>query len=384
VYMLDQSTIEELKKTAKAMVAPGKGILAADESFGTIEKRFTKINLPSTEESRRSYRGLLFTAPGIGQYISGVIMFDETIRQSTTPFIPPLVRGDLKRNSPPILGGDRGGKDGRTFVKVLQEAGVLPGIKVDQGTKEMEQSPNEKVTKGLEGLPERLKEYVGLGAKFTKWRAVITITPPNPPLNKEGNGRGGLPTDANILQNVKDLALYAKASQGAGLVPMVEPEVLMDGSHSISKCAEVSEKTLRYLFEELEKAGVVIEGTILKTNMVVPGKESTKKVSPQEVAEATAALFKRVLPPNLPGCAFLSGGLSEVDATAFLDAMNKMGKFPWQLSFSYGRALQDSALKIWNGKAENVAAAQAKFLHRAKMNGLATLGQYSSDRENSP
>jgi fructose-bisphosphate aldolase class I len=321
--MLDQSTIEELKKTAKAMVAPGKGILAADESFGTIEKRFTKINLPSTEENRRNYRGLLFTASGIGQYISGVIMFDETIRQSSA--------------------------DGRTFVSVLQEAGVLPGIKVDQGTKEMEQSPNEKVTKGLEGLPERLKEYVGLGAKFTKWRAVITI--------------------------------YAKASQEAGLVPMVEPEVLMDGNHSISKCAEVSEKTLRYLFEELKKAGVVIEGTILKTNMVVPGKESTKKTSPQEVAEATVDLFKRVLPPNLPGCAFLSGGLSEVDATAFLDAMNKLGKFPWQLSFSYGRALQDSVLKTWNGKAENASAAQQRFLHRAKMNSLARSGNYSIEME---
>ena len=244
----------------------------------------------------------------------------------------------------------------------------MPGIKVDQGTKEMDGSPNEKVTKGLEGLPERLKEYVELGAKFAKWRAVITIG-------------DVLPTDANIRQNAKDLAAYAALCQEAGLVPIVEPEVLMDGGHGIEACADASERTLRAVFEELKKAGVAPEGMILKTNMVIPGKESGTKAAPETIAELTTTLFERVLPDELPGQAFLSGGQSEVEATENLNAMNKKGQFPWKLSFSYGRALQDSALKTWGGKPENIPAAQKAFYHRAKMNSLATLGKYTSEIE---
>ncbi|MFA4873422.1 MAG: class I fructose-bisphosphate aldolase [Patescibacteria group bacterium] len=334
---------QEFNIVAKAMVAPGKGILAADESLGTIEKRLIKINVPSTEENRRAYREMLFTSPGIGEYISGVILFDETIRQKTRGGVP--------------------------FVKVLQQAGVIPGIKVDMGTKEMEGSPNEKVTTaGLEGLADRLQEYVRLGAKFAKWRAVITIG-------------DELPTDANIRQNAKDLAAYAIECQRAGLVPMVEPEVLMDGAHSQERCEEVSEKALRAVFEELNTAGVAISGMILKTNMIVPGKASGQKASFDEVATATVRLFKQTLPDDLPGQAFLSGGQSEVEATENLNAINKMGPFLWKLSFSYGRALQDSVLKCWGGKEENVAAAQQKFLHRARMNSLATLGKYFKEME---
>lgn len=336
--------ITELNKIAKAMVELGKGILAADESTGTIEKRFNKINLPSTEENRRSYRELLFTASDIGKYISGVIMFDETIRQSAA--------------------------DGRTFVSILQNAGVLPGIKVDQGTTADPSSPEEKLTKGLDGLSDRLKEYVSLGAKFAKWRAVITI-----------DESKNLPTDANIRQNAKDLAMYALECQKAGLVPMAEPEVLMDGKHTMEKCEEVSEKVLAALFEELGKAGVAVEGTILKTNMAIPGKESGQTAMPAQIAEATIRLFKKVLPNNLPGEAFLSGGQSEIEATENLNAMHLLRQLPWQLSFSYGRALQDSALKAWAGKAENVVAAQEKLIHRAKMNSLATLGKYNNKLE---
>ncbi len=325
------------------MVATGKGILAADESSGTIEKRFVKINLPSTEDNRRAYREMLFTTPGLGEHISGVILYDETIRQNAS--------------------------SGVSFVKILQDAGVLPGIKVDQGTKEMEGLPNEKVTKGLEGLPDRLKEYAAMGAKFAKWRAVITI---------EGTA---LPTDANIRQNAKDLAAYAKMCQQADIVPMVEPEVLMDGSHTMERCCEVSERTLTVLFEELNNAGVLIEGTILKTNMVISGKESGEKKSADEVAEATLGVFRKVLPNTLPGQTFLSGGQSEMEATENLNAINKRGPLPWKMSFSYGRALQDSALKKWAGNPENVPAAQKILSHRAKMNGLATEGKYSSEME---
>ena len=331
---------QELQKIAQQMVAPGKGILAADESTGTIGKKFAKINVESTEDTRRAYRELFFTTPSIGDYISGVIMYDETIRQSTA--------------------------DGRSFVSVLQSAGVLPGIKVDMGTKEMDGSPQEKVTTGLEGLPERLAEYAKMGAKFAKWRAVITIGE-------------GIPTDANLEQNAKDLASYAKMCQEAGIVPMVEPEVLMDGSHTMERCEEVSEKTLTAVFKALNEAGVAIEGMILKTNMVVPGKESGTTATPDQVAEATLRLFKKVLPDNLPGQAFLSGGQNDVEATANLDAMNKKGPFPWKLSFSYGRALQDAAIQAWMGKQENVPAAQEAFVTRAKMNSLATLGQYQGE-----
>ncbi|MEK7508154.1 MAG: class I fructose-bisphosphate aldolase [Patescibacteria group bacterium] len=340
--MINQATIQELKKIAGQMVEQGKGILAADESFGTIEKRFNKINLPSTEENRCAYREMLFAASGIGEYISGVIMFDETIRQST--------------------------KNGLKFPSILEKAGMLPGIKVDQGLQEMKESQNEKITTGLDGLIGRLKEYAALGAKFAKWRAVISIGE-------------RLPTESNIRRNAKDMAAYAIACQETGLVPMVEPEVLMDGSHTIEMCEEVSGRVLRAVFDELQKCGVAFEGMILKTNMVIPAKDSGQKTLPRQIAEATTRLFKKVLPSNLSGVVFLSGGQSEIEATENLNAMHLIGDVPWQLSFSYGRALQDSALKTWSGKAENTTAAQRVLVHRAKMNGLATLGKYSPDIE---
>lgn len=340
----------DLNAVAQLMVAPGKGILAADESTGTCEKKFAKAGIPCTQDTRRAYRELFFTSPGFGEFISGVILYDETIRQNAS--------------------------DGRSFVSVLQKAGVLPGIKVDQGTAAMDPStslgtggsPNEKVTKGLAGLPDRLKEYANMGAKFAKWRAVITIGE-------------GLPTDANIRQNAKDLAAYARDCQEAGIVPIVEPEVLMDGSHDIAACRAASERTLTALFEELNAAGVAIDGIILKTNMVIPAKDCPQQATPEKIAEATLELFKKVLPKELVGQAFLSGGQSEEEATANLDAINKRGPLPWKMSFSYGRALQNSALKTWNGKQENVPAAQKAFLHRAKMNSLATLGEYNSSLE---
>lgn len=347
---------KKLNAIAKQMVASGKGILAADESTGTCEKKFAKVGIPCTEETRRQYRELFFTTPGFGKYISGVILYDETIRQNAS--------------------------DGRSFVSVLEKAGVLPGIKVDQGLKEMDPStpirqaqgkslraggPNEKVTKGLDGLPERLKEYAKIGAKFAKWRAVITIGE-------------GLPTDANIRENARLLAAYAKDCQNAGLVPIVEPEVLMDGGHDIDACRSASERILKALFEELKKAEVAIDGIILKTNMVLPGKEAPKQANPSEIAKETVALFKKILPKELVGQAFLSGGQSEEEATANLNAINKE-PLPWKMSFSYGRALQNTALKTWNGKAGNVPAAQKAFLHRAKMNSLATLGKYDPSLE---
>lgn len=322
------------------MVAPGKGILAADESTGTIEKRFAKINVENTPENRRAYREMLCTTPGLEQYISGVILYEETLRDTTST--------------------------GQTFPQLLSSRGILPGIKVDQGTKDMDGSPEEKLTKGLDGLPARLAEFVSLGAKFAKWRAVITIGE-------------GLPTEANIRQNAKDLAQYARMCQDAGLVPIVEPEVLMDGAHTSERCREVSQASLTAVFEELSAAGVAMEGMILKTNMVVPGKESGESMVTEKVASDTAALFKKVLPNNLTGQAFLSGGQSEVEATANLNAINRMGPYSWNLSFSYGRALQDSALKTWVGKAENTIAAQEKLLHRAKMNSLATQGKYTGE-----
>lgn len=336
---------DELSKVASQMVAKGKGILAADESSGTIEKKFAKIGVESTEHTRREYRELFFTTEGMEEFISGVILYDETIRQSAS--------------------------DGRSFVSILEAKGVLPGIKVDQGTTEMNAASNEKVTKGLEGLMGRLQEYAGSGARFTKWRAVITID--------EGKG---LPSDENIRQNAQSLAAYAKAAQDAGLVPIVEPEVLMDGGHDIDACEKASTRTLTAVFEELEKAGIDFSGMVLKTNMVIPGKENSK-ASPEEIARRTIALFKKVLPSELPGQAFLSGGQSEVEATQNLNAMNAplVGAGPWNLTFSYGRALQDSALKTWNGATENVPAAQKNFYHRAKMNSLATLGKYESSME---
>lgn len=333
-----------LQQVAEQMVAPGKGILAADESSATIEKKFSKIGLQSTEDSRRAYREMLFTTPKMEDFISGVILYDETFRQNAS--------------------------DGKPFVALLQEKGVLPGIKVDEGTTAMEGSPNEKVTKGLAGLPPRLKEYAALGAKFAKWRAVITIDDAaSPPL----------PTKENIRQNAKDLAAYALMCQEAGIVPMVEPEVLMDGKHSLERCKEVSRVVLKAVFEELDALGVAMNGIILKTNMVVPGSESGTKATPEEVATATVENFQDILPKTLPGQAFLSGGQADIEATQNLNAVNKRGPFIWKMSFSYGRALQDAALKKWDGKPENVAAAQLVFYHRARMNSLASLGRYTGE-----
>ncbi len=332
---------QELNKIAKQMVAPGKGILAADESEKTVGKRFSSINLENNEPNRKAFREMLLTAPGEGEYISGVILHDETIRQSLA--------------------------DGRSFVSVLQSEGILPGIKVDLGLVDFGDK-GEKITKGLEGLGDRLKEYVALGAKFCKWRSVITIGE-------------GTPTDANIAQNAKDLAAYALVCQENGLVPMVEPEVLIEGDHTIEQSEAASEKILTALFSELKVAGVATEGIILKTSMVIPGKGSAQKATPEQVAEATLRVFKKILPNELVGQAFLSGGQSELEATANLNAMHKTGDLPWALTFSFARALQDGATKTWQGKKENFEAAQKVFMHRAKMNSLASLGKYSAEME---
>lgn len=337
--MLTDEIRVKLRDTAQKMVLSGKGILAADESFGNINKKFEKLGIEVTEDNRRAYREMLFTAPDIGKYISGVILFDETMRQNAS--------------------------DGRTLVKVLEDNGVMAGIKVDEGVEKIGDTA-ETITKGLEGLKARLPEYVALGARFAKWRGVITIG-------------DGVPTDGAIRENAKQLASYALMCQEVGIVPIVEPEVLMDWSNSMEVCAEVTERTLVAVFEELNAAGVAIDGMILKPNMVVPGKESGVTATPEEVANATTELFKKILPNDLPGVVFLSGGQNETEATANLDAMNKLGSFPWKLSFSYGRALQASALKLWAGKPENLASAQEVFLKRAHMNSLATLGQYSGE-----
>ena len=332
----------DIVANAARMVAPGKGILAADESTGTIQKRLDSINVASTEENRRNYRQLLFTAPGAGDYISGVILYDETLRQS--------------------------GTDGVPFSKLLWDNGILPGIKVDTGAKDLAGAPGEKVTEGLDGLRERLAEYVELGAAFTKWRAVIDI------------GKN-MPSCGCLEANAHALARYAALSQEAGLVPIVEPEVLMDGDHDIARCAEVTEAALQMTFRELFNQNVVLEGMVLKPNMVVPGKECGKQNSVEEVAEMTVKVLRRQVPGAVPGIAFLSGGQSEEEATAHLNAMNAMGGNPWELSFSYGRALQASALRIWRGEADNVPAAQAAFAHRAKLNSLARSGEYRPEME---
>ena len=334
--------IQNLSQIAKQMVAPGKGILAADESMNTVGKRFAAINLENNEDNRRAFREMLLTAPGEGEYISGVILFDETIRQKTS--------------------------SGKSFVEVLRGEGILPGIKVDQGLVDDPTSPIEKNTKGLEGLDGRLKEYAALGAKFCKWRSVTTIGE-------------GIPTEANIRQNAKDLAAYALVCQRNGLVPMVEPEVLIEGNHTIEQAEAASEKILTVLFEELKKAGVALEGTILKTSMVISGKDSGKKDSPEEVAAATLRTFKKVLPNDLAGEAFLSGGQGDVQATENLNAMHASGRLPWPVTFSFARALQDAATKTWAGSQKNLAAAQRVFLHRAKMNSLASLGKYDPEME---
>jgi fructose-bisphosphate aldolase class I len=334
---------ETLESIAEAMVAPGKGILAADESSGTIKKRFDSINLESTENNRRDYREMLFrTEEAMKNYISGVILYDETIRQKA--------------------------KDGTPLVDVIRKAGSIPGIKVDAGTKPMAGFPGEVITEGLDGLRERLKEYYDLGARFAKWRAVIDIA-------------DGIPTMGCINANVEALARYAALCQEQKIVPIVEPEVLMDGAHTADRCFEVTEATLRALFAALAEHRVRLEGTILKPNMVVSGKKCPTQASVQEVAEKTVRVFKRTVPAAVPGIVFLSGGQSDEDATAHLNAMNALGGLPWKLSFSYGRALQAAPLKAWGGKPENVAAGQRAFLHRSKMNGLAALGQWKTELE---
>ena len=336
--------LAELNKIAVAMTAPGRGILAADESSGTIKKRFDSIGVESTADSRRDYRELLFrSADAMKSHISGVILYDETIRQNA--------------------------KDGTPLVKLIAQAGALPGIKVDKGIKPLPNCPGEVVTEGLDGLGERLAEYRGLGAKFAKWRAVIDI------------GDHGMPSYTCVNANAHALARYAALCQDEGIVPIVEPEVLMDGGHDIDRCAEVTTWVLKETFQALFFNRVALEGMVLKPNMAIPGKKSGKRASVEEVAERTLRVLKECVPAAVPGIAFLSGGQSDEEATAHLDAMNKMGPTPWRVTFSYGRALQAAPQKTWSGKSENVAAAQRAFGHRAKMNGLAALGQWKADLE---
>ena len=334
-----------LNETARALVAPGKGILAADESSGTIKKRFDSIGCDSTEDRRRAYREMLFTTPGAADSVSGVILFDETIRQQSS--------------------------DGRSLVKILEEAGVIPGIKVDKGTTPLAKALNELVTDGLDGLRARLAEYRELGARFAKWRAVIDIA-------------DGIPTQYCIDVNAHALARYAALCQEEGIVPIVEPEVLMDGSHSIEQCSMVTTATLHTVFNTLVAQRVELDGMLLKPNMVIPGKKfSGGQSSPAEVADATIACFREVVPAAVPGIVFLSGGQGDEEATANLDAINKLGPHPWQVSFSYGRALQAAALSAWKGEDANATAGQQAFLHRARMNGLARNGSWTADAEKS-
>ena len=335
--------MSNLENIAKQMVTPGKGILAADESSGTIKKRFDTINVESTEENRRDYREILFqTKNAMENYISGVILFDETIRQKS--------------------------KNGPTLVEVISNAGSLPGIKVDTGAKDLAFNSNEKVTEGLDGLRERLIEYYNLGAKFAKWRAVITI-------------ESSIPSDLCINANAHALARYAALCQENEIVPIVEPEVLMDGAHTIDRCYEVTKRTLEVVFNELVAHGVNLKGICLKPNMVIDGTLVTDKSSPKTIAEKTISCFKEVVPEDVPGIVFLSGGQSEIEATENLDQMNKIGNLPWNLSFSYGRALQASALQAWSGKVENEETASMAFNHRAEMNSLATLGKWDAGLE---
>jgi len=333
---------QDLVSTANALVAKGKGILAADESYGTIKKRFDKIGVESTEENRRSYRDMLFTTPGTEAYISGVILFDETIRQNAA--------------------------NGTPFPQVLSEKGVIPGIKVDEGKVEMPFHEGEMVTIGLDGLSERLEEYRKLGARFAKWRAVINI----------GTDK---PTRYAIQANAQALARYAAMCQVHGLVPIVEPEVLMDGDHSIQICEVVTTATLKTLYYELFEARVILEGSLLKPNMVLPGKNNPQQASDEEIAEATVRTLRRAVPAAVPGVVFLSGGQSAEEATQRLNAMNQMADHPWELSFSYGRALQRPPLETWQGQSANVPAAQSLFFHRAQMNGAARSGEYSPEME---
>ena len=334
--------LDELNKVALAMVAPGKGILAADKSSGTIKKRFDAIGVESTEGNRRDYREMLFRSAEGMKHISGVILYDETIWQNA--------------------------KDGTPLVEIIKKAGTLPGIKVDEGTKPLPQCPGEVVTTGLDKLADRLPKYYERGARFAKWRAVIDIGP-------------GIPSYDCLHANAHALARYAALCQAAQIVPIVEPEVLMDGGHDIERCEAVSEWLLKETFQELYYNKVALEGMVLKPNMVVPGKKSGKKASVEDVAERTVKVLKNCVPGAVPGIAFLSGGQSDEEATAHLDAMNRIGNLPWRLTFSYGRALQHAPQTTWKGKSENVAAAQRAFTHRARMNSLATQGQWKADLE---
>jgi len=332
----------ELARVAGAMVAKGKGILAADESTGTIKKRFDSIRLESTEEHRRTYREMLFTAQGAAESVSGVILYDETLRQKT--------------------------RDGTPFPAYLAKQGIIPGIKVDTGAKPLAGFPGETITEGLDGLRERLIEYYRLGARFAKWRAVIDIG-------------AGIPSVFAMQANAHALARYAALCQENDIVPIVEPEVLMDGAHSLERCAEVTEAVLDCVFRQLFEQRVLFEGMVLKPNMVISGKKAAERAGPEAVAEATLRVLKRHVPPAVPGIAFLSGGQSPAEATLHLSLMNRLAPLPWSLTFSYGRALQDTALKAWGGVAANFSAGQQEFARRARLNGLATTGRYAPEME---
>jgi len=332
----------ELAQIASAMVVKNKGLLAADESGATIKKRFDGIKLESTEENRRTYREMLFTAPGASDYVSGVILYDETIRQKT--------------------------KDGTPFPAYLAQKGIIPGIKVDTGAKALAGFTGETITEGLDGLRDRLVEYHKLGARFAKWRAVIDIA-------------DGIPTSFAVEANAHALARYAALCQENGIVPIVEPEVLMDGGHSIERCEEVTSSVLQTVFNQLFAHRIYLEGMVLKPNMIISGKKASNRAGPEQVAEATLRVLKRHVPPAVPGIAFLSGGQSSAEATLHLSLMNKTGPLPWSLTFSYGRALQDDALKTWAGQAGNFVAGQKAMAKRAKLNSLATTGSYASAME---
>jgi fructose-bisphosphate aldolase class I len=335
--------LADLNKVALAMVAPGKGILAADESTGTIKKRFDAISVASTEETRRDYREMLFrSGEAMSHFISGVILYDETIWQDA--------------------------KDGTPLVKLIEQSGAIPGIKVDEGTQALPQCPGELVTVGLDRLAERLKKYYERGARFAKWRAVIDIAQ-------------GIPTMTAIHVNAHALARYAALCQAAQIVPIVEPEVLMDGDHDIDRCYDVTSRVLNKTFQELRVQRVALEGMVLKPNMAISGKKSPKRASVEEVAEKTIRMLKACVPAAVPGIAFLSGGQSDEEATAHLDTMHRIGGLPWSLTFSYGRALQAAPQKAWSGKPENIAAGQRAFIHRARMNSLATKGEWKAELE---
>ncbi len=333
---------DAMHTTARELVAPGKGILAADESTGTIQKRLDSIGVENTEANRRAYRQMLFTTPGLGEHISGVILFDETLRQS--------------------------GTDGVPFVAVLQAAGSIPGIKVDTGAKPLAGFPDETVTEGLDGLRERLAEYRGLGARFAKWRAPMNVGE-------------ALPTDFAILANMHAMARYAALCQEADIVPIVEPEILMDGDHDMATCGSATSRTLAVLFDQMAQHRVDLPGSLLKVNMVVPGKGNAAQDDDRAVAGATIACLTANVPAEVPGIVFLSGGMSDEQATSRLNEMNAIGGFPWELSFSYGRALQAPSLKAWKGDPANVGAGQAALAHRARMNGLARSGAYDASME---